>query len=162
MGSTCKYGMDIKSSIDHMWKATSALPEDLITTANDGEKLKYKLQIEAIVKQENTLKENVGKLYSIIMGQCTKLMKEKIKQTIGYYITMSETQDRLAALQLQLIRKISLNFEDFKYLPLATVQVKKQYFNFKQELGTMILQYHTSFLNMRNGCSKQLRSMQRT
>jgi len=81
MGSTCKNGMDIKSSIDHMRKPTSALPEDLITMANDGEKLKYKLQIEAIVKQENTLEENIGKLYSIIMGQCTKLMKEKIKQS---------------------------------------------------------------------------------
>jgi len=147
MGSTCKNGMDVKSSIDHMRKSTFALPEDLLTTANDGEKMKYKLQIEAIVKRENTLEENIGKLYSIIMGQCTELMKEKIKQTSSHIVIL-EAQDGLVALQL--IRKISLNFEDFKYLPLATVQVKKQYFGFKQELGTTILQYHTSFLNMRN------------
>jgi len=147
MGSTCKNGMDIKSSIDHMRRSTFALPEDLLGTASDGQKLKHKLQIEAIVKRENTLEENIGKLYSVIMGQCTELIKEKIKQTSGY-IVISEAQDGLAALQL--IRKISLNFEDFKYLPLATVQVKKQYFGFKQEPGTTILQYHTSFLNMRN------------
>jgi len=142
MGSTCKNGMDIKSSIDHMRKSAFALPKDLPTTAKDREKLKYKLQIKAIVKHENTLKENI-----VIMGQCTELIKEKIKQTTGYVVIL-EAQDGLAALQM--IRKISLNFEDFKYLPLATVQVKKQYFGFKQEPGTMILQYHTSFLNMWN------------
>jgi len=75
--------------------------------------------------------KRIGKLYLVIMGQCTELIKEKIKQTTGY-VVISEAQDRLAALQL--IRKISLNFEDFKYLPLATMQVKKQYFGFKQEL----------------------------
>jgi len=130
-----------------MRKSAFALPGDLPATAKDGEKLKYKLQIEAIVKRENTLEENIGKLYSVIMGQCTELIKENIKQTTGY-VVISEAQDGLAALQM--IRKISLNFEDFKYLPLATVQVKKQYFGFKQEPGTTILQYHTSFLNMRN------------
>jgi len=38
MGSTCKNGMDVKSSIDHMRKSTFALPEDLLTMANDGER----------------------------------------------------------------------------------------------------------------------------
>jgi len=58
MGSTCKNEMDIKSSIDHMQKSIFALPEDLLATANDGQKLKHKLQIEATVKHENTLEEN--------------------------------------------------------------------------------------------------------
>jgi len=45
-------------------------------------KIKYKLQIKAIVKHENTLKENIGKLYSIIVGQCIELKKSKLSRPL--------------------------------------------------------------------------------
>ena len=105
------------------------------------------MKVEGIAKWENTYEEKIGKLFSIILGQCTKLMKEKIRNTVGY-VVVSKNQDGLAILKI--IQKICLNFEDFKYLPLAIIQVKKQYFAFQQEPGTTILQYHTSFLNMWN------------
>jgi len=147
IGSTCKNGMDINSSIDHMQKPKFALPTTLPTMVDEGKKIKYKVQVEGIAKHENTFEENMDKLFSVILGQCTELMKERIRNTIGYMV-VSKNQDGLAILKM--IQKICLNFEDGKYLPLAMIQVKKQYFAFWQEPRMTILKYHTSFLNMQN------------
>jgi len=71
MGSTCKNGMDIKTSIDHRQKPKFALPASLPTTADEGKRIKYKVQVEGISKCENTSEENMGKLFFVILGQCT-------------------------------------------------------------------------------------------
>jgi len=99
MGSTCKNGMDIKSSIDHMRKPSFALPSKLLATADEGDKIKYKVKVEGMTKRESTFEENIGKLFSVILGQCTDLMKEKIRNTVGY-VVVSESQDGLAILKM--------------------------------------------------------------
>jgi len=98
MGSTCKNGMDVKSTIDHMQKPNFTSPS-LPTMADEGKKIKYKVKVEGIAKRENTYEENIGKLFSVILGQCTELMKEKIRNTVGY-VVVSENQDGLAVLKI--------------------------------------------------------------
>jgi len=148
MGSNCKFGMDIKSVIDNMRKPTYTLPTDLDpTTATEAEKMEFKALVEGIARQKGTLEENIGKLFSVVLGQCTEQLRERIKINQDYP-SMSEKQDGLAVLTL--IQKVCMDFEEHKFMPLAIMQMKKRYFGFCQDSGWTLLHYYTTFMNMQN------------
>jgi len=86
MGSTCKNGMDIKSLIDHMQKPNFALPSALPAMADEGDKIKYKVKVDGMTKQENTYEENIGKLLLVILSQCTDLMMDKSETLLDTWL----------------------------------------------------------------------------
>ena len=56
--------------------------EDTLTAMEQVPYLERKVydnEIIAMVKRKNTLKSNIQKVYSLILGQCTELMKDKLK-----------------------------------------------------------------------------------
>jgi len=123
MGSNCKFGMDIKSAIDNMRKPTYTLLTDLDpATATEAEKMEFKSLVEGIARQKGTLKENIGKLFSVVLGQCTEQLRERIKINQDYP-SMSKRQYGLAVLKL--IQKVCMDFEEHKFMPLAIMQMKK-------------------------------------
>ena len=48
-------------------------------TDEDDRKIIQKSQIDEYRKQKATYQENKGKIYSVIIGQCTEAMIEKLK-----------------------------------------------------------------------------------
>jgi len=74
LGSTCKSGMDIRSAVENMKQPTLPVPPDLPQTAMEGVKLKFNEQIKELAKREAVLDENIGKLFAMVIGQCTEAM----------------------------------------------------------------------------------------
>ena len=78
------------------------------------EKKVYDNEIIAMVKRRNTLKRNLQKAYSLILGQCTDLMKDKLKASTKW----NDVQTKQDALELlNEIKTITFKFEEQKFSP---------------------------------------------
>ena len=98
---------------------------------NDTALLKIILnkKIDIYVKREGILEKNLQKAYSLIHGQCTKLLKSKLK-TSANWDTVSSQYDMLGLLDA--IKTIIYKFEDQKYLPLSLHHAKRNFYAFRQ------------------------------
>ena len=81
------------------------------------------------MKRRSTLDDNVQKCYSLVLGQCTYLLKSKLKQSHEWNAT-STTHDVL--ILIRIIRTITLKFDEQKYLPLALHQAKENFCNIRK------------------------------
>ena len=77
----------------------------------------------------STLDENVQKSYSLVLGKCTDLLNNKLKQSNEWHVT-STTYDLL--ILIRIIRTITFKFDEQKYLPLALHQAKVNFYNITQ------------------------------
>ena len=77
--------------------------------------------IDINVKRDGILDENLQKAYSLIHGQCTELLKSKLK-TSANWETVSSQYDMLGLIET--IKTIIYNLEDQKYLPLSLHHAK--------------------------------------
>ena len=81
------------------------------------------------MKRRSTLDENVHKSYSLVLGQCTDLLKSKLKESNEWHVS-STTYDVL--ILIRIIRTITFKFYEQKYLPLALHQTKTNFYNIRQ------------------------------
>ena len=81
------------------------------------------------MKRRSTLEENVQKCYSLVLSQCTDLLKSKLKQSYEWHAA-STTYDVL--ILIKIIRTITFKFDEHKYLPLALHQAKENFYNIRQ------------------------------
>ena len=108
VGTEYKYGGDIHSSIKKSTRVAiplAVLPDDI---ANALTRTIPAKKIDLYVKQDGILDENLKKTYSLIFGQCTKLLKSKLKSIVNWD-AMSSTYDMFALLKA--IEKISTSLK---------------------------------------------------
>ena len=86
-------------------------------------------EIDIYMKRRSTLEENVQKCYSLVLSQCTDLLKSKLKQSHEWHAA-STTYDVL--ILIRTIRTITPKFDDQKYMPLELYQEKKNLYNIRQ------------------------------
>ena len=85
--------------------------------------------IDIYVKRDGILDDNLQKAYSLIHGQCTELLKSKLK-TSANWETVSSQYDMLALLEA--INTIIYRSEDQKYHPLSLHHAKMNFYAFMQ------------------------------
>ena len=73
-------------------------------------------KVDAYVKRDSILDENIQKAYSLMLGKCTELLKSKLKTTTDW-TTVSTKFDILGLMKT--IRSVIFKFEDQRYLPLS-------------------------------------------
>ena len=78
--------------------------------------------------------ENLQKIYSLVLVQCTDLLKSKLKQS-NKWNADSTAYDGL--ILIRTIRTIAFKFDEQKYLPLALHQAKANFYNIR--LSCLIL-----------------------
>ena len=86
-------------------------------------------KIYIYVKRDGILDENLQKDYSLIRGQCTELLKSKLKRSANWE-TVSAQYDMLGLLDA--IKTIIYKFEDQKYIPLSLHHAKRNFYEFRQ------------------------------
>ena len=86
-------------------------------------------KIDIYVKRDGILDENLQKSYSLIHGQCTELLKSKLK-TSANWETVSSQYNMLGLIEA--IKTIIYKFEDQKYLPLSLHHAKRNFYAFRQ------------------------------
>ena len=110
-----KYGDDIRITLDNELRIT--IPQPVTYVADPMPLL------------ESTLDENVQKSYSLVLGQCTDLLKSNLKQ-INELHAASTKYDGL--ILIRITRKIIFKFDEQKYLPLELHQAKANFYNIRQ------------------------------
>ena len=128
-GAEYKYGGDIRSSIENSKRFEIPMPT--ATDDNDTYFIKMILDrnIDICVKRDGILDENLQKAYSLIHGQCTELLKSKLK-TSANWETVSYQYDMLGLIEA--IKTIIYKFKDQKYLPLSLHHSKSNFYAFRQ------------------------------
>ena len=86
-------------------------------------------EIDIYMKRRSTLDENVQNSYPLVLGQCTDLLKSKLKQSNKWHVA-SKKYDVL--ILIRIIRTITFKFDEQKYLPLALHQEKANFYNIRQ------------------------------
>ena len=136
MGAEYKQGGDIQATIEN--NSVFQIPEpcdplaDYATAAAIPrfKQLVFEWEIDSYIKHKGLLQENIQKAYSLILGQCTKLMKSKLKSS-DQWATISAEQNVLKLLAE--IKSITFKFEDQKYLPLSIHQAKANFYAYHQK-----------------------------
>jgi hypothetical protein len=88
------------------------------------------------------LQENIQKAYSLVLGQCTELLRAKLKQS-SEWAEVSSTFDVLGLIRL--IKSIVFKFDDQKSLPVSLHQVKQNFYSLRQ---ATVIEYHRLVLNV--------------
>ena len=86
-------------------------------------------EINIYMKCRSTLDKNIQKSYSLVLGQCTDLLKNKLKHSNEWNAT-STTYDVLVLIRI--IRTITFKLYEQNYFPLALHQAKANFYNIRQ------------------------------
>jgi len=97
VGRTYKYGSDTRLAVEGLALPTLTMPTDPDASASKTELKIWDENVKEFVKRSNYLSENVKTLYSLVWGQCTDIMRQKI-EALDNFSTMSLSSDGLGLL----------------------------------------------------------------
>ena len=76
-------------------------------TTDEVERMILTKKVDAYIKRDSILNDNIQKAYSLMLGQCTELLKSKLKTTT-YWMTVSTDFDLLGLIKT--IRSVIFKF----------------------------------------------------
>ena len=85
----------------------------------------WEKKVDNHVKRLSFLEEHVKSLYSLVWGQCTAIMPQKIEASEGYD-EMSSNRDGLALLKT--IKNVTFQFQSQKYSTQSIYDAKKRFY----------------------------------
>ena len=130
VGTEYKYGGDIRSTLENELRIT--IPQMVTPVADTMPMLESRLfykEIDIYMKRRSTLDENVQKSYSLVLRQCTDLLRSNLKQSNKWNVA-STTYDVL--ILISIVGTITFKFDEQKYLLLALHQAKANFYNIRQ------------------------------
>jgi hypothetical protein len=120
------------------------IPDDIPATSSDGAKIIWKNRLTEYVKRESVLAENVKTVYSLIWGQCTDVMGQKIASHSDYETT-EDVSDAIKLLKT--IKSIIFNFQGQIYRPQDLRDAKRRFYNLYQDRHMTCQAYLKKFQN---------------
>jgi len=129
VGRTFTYGGDARLAVETLKLPIMTIPVDPPENANRTETRIWEKTVDEHVKQSSKLRENMKTLYSLIWGQCTDIMRQKV-EAHETFACVSSTGDGLGLLRL--IKGVAFQFQSQKYLPHALHEALKRYYNCAQ------------------------------
>lgn len=129
VGRTFTYGGDARLAVETLKLPIMTIPVDPPENANRTETRIWEKTVDEHVKQSSKLRENMKTLYSLIWGQCTDIMRQKV-EAHETFAGVSSTGDGLGLLRL--IKGVAFQFQSQKYLPHALHEALKRYYNCAQ------------------------------
>ena len=129
VGTEYRNGGDIRSTIEQNAIFTIPMPLAPSGTNDEAERMILTKKVDAYVKRDSILDQNIQKAYSLMLGQCTELLKIKLKTTTDW-MTVSTESDLLGLMIT--IRSVIFKFEDQRYLPISLHHAKSNFYYFRQ------------------------------
>jgi len=149
--ATCKNGADLEMCLE---AEELILPEEPILLDNPTPhqcKL-WDLRAMAMIKNEDTLKQNMRSLYVVMMSLCDANMKDKVKSH-DTYAEIKSTRDTLKLLQVIKQYMYSNGSEDIHTIHnqvMSTINL----FQMRQEKGQSLQSFRDQFAAMRQVCEQ--------
>jgi hypothetical protein len=130
VGRTYKYGSDARLAITNLAAPVFTEPADLAATGvSAARKRLWERQVDELGKRESYLEENMKTIYSLVWGQCTEIMRQRL-EALPNFNTMSTKGDSVGLLKA--IKSLVYNFRSQKYLPHSLHLAAQQFYNCKQ------------------------------
>ena len=149
VGSGKEYGKqasNIKNIVEHL-EDPELLPPTPLSATEEKKKTSWFIYTEEY-KRYMDKKENLDagkkKLYSLVWGQCTQMMKNEL-ETCTNYRTMHEQEDPIALIKN--IKGVTHNFKDQKYSTGSMWHAYKQLYSIIQKEDEDIKDYYDRFKN---------------
>ena len=140
-------GNDIVPTIRDLKESKIKEPAELneADKTNEVKKRIFEKKIDAFVKREEKMEDNLQTLYSIIWNQCSKQVKMQIKSAKDYK-TKCKKCDPLWLLKT--VKGICYSFQDQKNKFIAIDRAKTAIYTYVQGPETSLADFQKEFLNM--------------
>ena len=145
VGRTFTYGGDARLSVETLVLPTFNPPDDPDANATRTEIRIWEKTVDEYVKQTTKAKENMKTLYSLVWGQCTDIMRQKVEAS-DLFSGVAIDGDGLGLLKI--IKGVAFQFQSQKYLPHALHEALKRYYNCQQGKFSTTQVYLEHFRNV--------------
>jgi hypothetical protein len=123
---------------DNMEEPQLEIPTELDAGAFAVEKAKRDKELREFVKRKGALKGKLATIQAVILGQCSKTMKDKLRSVDNF---KAETRRNNCLWLLQQIRAISLLFDRKKNAFISILNARRGFLNCKHHLGRLPASY---------------------
>ena len=147
VGAKYKYGADTSTAVETLEEQIIEVPPPCADVENPTLKRIWEKKIDEYVKRTTYIEENNKTLYSLVWGQCTDIMQQKVRSSEGFDVTM-KTKNGVGLLTA--IKNIAFSFEGQKYHPLSLLEAKKRFLNQVQGRTVTTQAYYEKFRNTMN------------
>ena len=136
----------VKYVVEHEQDPDLNEPDDISPEEQKNRLKMFKWQesVKRYLDREEGLTTGKKKLYTLIWGQCTKVMQNELEAT-SLYEEMDQNQDPIALLKT--IKSITYNFRDQKYLPGSMWRAYKVLYNTTQKEEEDLKSFYDRFNN---------------
>jgi hypothetical protein len=145
IGRTYRYGMDTRLAIENLQYIACEVPEDPDDNATKTQIRIWEKKIDDYVKKETITKENLKTAYSLIWGQCSDPMRQRLESTDNFQLIASQGD---AIELLKMIKNITYNYQSQKYTPQAIHDAKKRFYQCYQPSSMSVQTYYERFMNL--------------
>ena len=145
IGREYKFGMDTRLSLERLEPIELIAPKDPSSEASRTELRIWEKRVDEFVKREVTLRENLKTAYSLIWGQCSSMMRQKL-ESHEEFETIANDGDAIALLKL--IKDATYHFECQRKIHHVLWETKRLFFNSHQGRHMPLLTYYKRFQNM--------------
>ena len=146
VGSNYANVMDIKRVVEEIRKPVlTPVPGNIDTnTATALERRIWEKEVDNYVKRKAQLDMNIGKLFSLIWGQCSPAMQAEVK-TSNAWDNVKDEQDAVGILEI--IKSITYNFEMQMKKPVALFKAYSKFYAQHQKRNQDPADYLEKFTN---------------
>ena len=143
-GRTMVEGDDVRLVVENLQLPTLDEPAAPTGAVDDYQKMKWQAQVKIYLSRVAQLESNMRKLYSIIIGQCSESMLNKLESS-DEFKAISARSDSIALLKA--IKKVSFHHESQKFGPHAMHDAMSMFYTCRQSEHTTTEAYLETFNN---------------
>ncbi|KAI2499082.1 Reverse transcriptase (RNA-dependent DNA polymerase) [Fragilaria crotonensis] len=140
-----KYGADISIAVETLSLPIFDDPMDPPPDASETRKRMWAKEVDDYMKRIGALAENIRAMYSLVWGQCSDIMQQKIEACDGFK-EMNMKRDGLKLLET--IKNLSYQYQSQKYVAQSLLEAKKRFLNCSQGRTVTVKEYQTKFKNL--------------
>ncbi|KAI2491042.1 Reverse transcriptase (RNA-dependent DNA polymerase) [Fragilaria crotonensis] len=140
-----KFGADISIAVETLSLPIFDDPVDPPIDASETRKRMWAKEVDDYMKRIGALAENVRAMYSLVWGQCSDIMQQKIEACDGFK-EMNRKRDGLKLLET--IKNLSYQYQSQKYVAQSLLEAKKRFLNCSQGRAVTVKEYQTKFKNL--------------
>ena len=106
----------------------------------------WEIEITEYIKKRDKIGANLKKLFSLVWGQCTKLMRTKLQKMPSFDEKINGHQDAIGLIKS--IKGLTFKSDVKQYAPMAMVDIDTRLYKFTQGSQVTDAWYYEQFLSL--------------
>jgi hypothetical protein len=144
VGRVYKGGKDISTAVDNLQFPELLMPEEPDDNVTLGKTRYWEKKLDAFVKRKELLADNMGRLYSLVWGQCTEMMKQKV-EAMDEYAEHAKEKDGIELLKM--VRSLCFSYQSQKHVAHSLVESLYRFATLRQGKDMHVQTYYKRFKN---------------